>query len=191
MNSRSAANWDEFKNKADKLYRLLFYFAVGITSDEEQADMIVTEQLFQCWSKRDDPENLKVKQTLYVTIRNDCLDYVRKRKAANERDKQWVLENMSAEEDPFLHSGIVQAEMMQKIKEWVQMLPPQTREVIDGLYLKGIPAKELAMLLGKEVSTLHTLKYRGLRRLRELGKGHNLPLLFFLCMILNSIDKNF
>jgi len=94
--------------------------------------MIVTEQLFQCWSKRDDPENLKVKRKLYVTIKNDCLDYIRKRKAANEREKQWVLENMSAEEDPFLHSGIVQAEMMQKIKEWVQMLPPQTRGLPAG-----------------------------------------------------------
>jgi RNA polymerase sigma factor (sigma-70 family) len=93
---------------------------------------------------------------------------------------------MSAEEDPFLHTGIVQAEIMQRVKELVQMLPPQTREIIDGLYLKGIPTKELALKLGIEVSTLHTLKYRGLRRLRELTKGKNLPLLFFLCMILSD-----
>jgi RNA polymerase sigma-70 factor (ECF subfamily) len=184
MNSQSAASWDEFKNKADKLYHLLFYFAVGITSDEEQSNIIVTEQLLQYWLSGADLENLAVKRKLYVIIRNDCVDYVRKRKADNERDKQWVLENMAAEEDPFLHSGIVQAELMQKVKEWVQMLPPQTREIIDGLYLKGIPAKELAQKLGIEVSTLHTLKYRGLRRLRELGQGNNLPLLFFLCMIL-------
>jgi len=160
------------------------FYSIGITSDEEQSDMIVTEQLFQYWLKGADPESLAVKRKLYVTIKNDCVDYVRKRKADNERDKQWVLENMSTEEDPFLHSGIVQAELMQKVKEWVQMLPPQTREIIDGLYLKGIPAKDLAQKLGIEVSTLHTLKYLGLRRLRELGKGNNLPLLFFLCMIL-------
>lgn len=143
MNNQSAASWDEFKKKADKLYYLLFYFAFGITSDEEQADMFVTEQLFQCWQDGADPEALAVKRKLYVTIRNDCLDYVRKRKADNERDKQWVLENMAAEEDPFLHSGIVQAELMQKIKEWVQMLPPRRAKSSTVSICKGSRPKNL------------------------------------------------
>jgi hypothetical protein len=69
MNSRSAASWGEFKNKADKLYHLLFYFAVSITSDEEQAKMIVTEQLFQCWQDGTDPESLAVKRNYMLLSR--------------------------------------------------------------------------------------------------------------------------
>jgi RNA polymerase sigma-70 factor (ECF subfamily) len=179
MKDQSAADWKSFQRfKADhfeRLYPRLFYYASHITDEEYHANRFVCDQLYQCWASGVDLGKISELKKLYVAIRNKCIDYIRKREADRKREEIWTLGNLYGEDG--LSSLHVEAELLGMVKRWVDTLPPGQQEVIKLIFFEGLSAKEVAGKLGISTSTVSTQKIEGLKKMQELARKHNLPLL--------------
>ena len=100
-------------------------------------------------------------------VKNAALSYLRSRQRENERYKQ--MEREEAEEQVF-HS-LVEEETNQLLIHAINLLPAQTAHVM-RLALSGYSNKEIALLVNVSVNTVKTLKYGGVRKLREYFESH-------------------
>jgi RNA polymerase sigma-70 factor (ECF subfamily) len=97
--------------------------------------------------------------------RNSALDHVRGR-------RQIPVEEVRTSDEGHVQTGF---ERSQSLKEALEMLPPEQREVLILRHIAGLSPGEIADLLGKTEGSIHGLHHRGrgaLRAgLRELDAG--------------------
>src|ERR1043165_4743795 len=83
----------------NEYYTQLQYFAERLVSNREEAQDIVITVFRKFWSLKDNfQSNNNIKAFLYITIRNQCLDYLRYRQRFNEVKREYESHLLSAEE---------------------------------------------------------------------------------------------
>ena len=104
-----------------------------------------------------------LKNFLYVTIRNACLNYIRDEEAKNR-----YLEAQAKEENTEnFEEEIILSEVYQELANAVADLPEECRKVFELCYFQGKDNSEAAEILGISVNTVRTQKARGKKILRE------------------------
>jgi RNA polymerase sigma factor (sigma-70 family) len=73
-------------------------------------------------------------------------------------------ERLSREVDPALAAQ--DAELLERLVELVELLPPSQREALD-LWAEGFRYAEIASILGRQEGHVRVLVHRGLKTLRE------------------------
>ena len=136
--------------------------------DKDTAQDITQDVLSKFWENREQYKDVKsLDDFLFVMVKNAALSYLRSRQRENERYKQ--MEREEAEEQVF-HS-LVEEETNQLLIHAINLLPAQTAHVM-RLALSGYSNKEIALLVNVSVNTVKTLKYGGVRKLREYFESH-------------------
>lgn len=136
--------------------------------DKDTAQDITQDVLSKFWENREQYKDVKsLDDFLFVMAKNAALSYLRSRQRENERYKQ--MEREEAEEQVF-HS-LVEEETNQLLIHAINLLPAQTAHVM-RLALSGYSNKEIALLVNVSVNTVKTLKYGGVRKLREYFESH-------------------
>lgn len=131
--------------------------------DKDTAQDITQDVLSKFWENREKYKDIEsLDDFLFIMVRNEALDYLRARKRENERYNR--LEWQEAEEQTF--HALVEEETNQLLVHAVNRLPAQTAHVI-RLALSGYSNKEIALLVGVSINTVKTLKYGGIRKLKE------------------------
>ena len=131
--------------------------------DKDTAQDIAQNVLSRFWENREKYKDVEsLDDFLFVMVKNEALDYLRSRKRERERYSQ--LEWEEAEEQTF-HT-LVEEETNQLLVHAINQLPPQTAHVM-RLALSGYSNKEIALLVNVSINTVKTLKYSGVRKLRE------------------------
>jgi RNA polymerase sigma-70 factor (ECF subfamily) len=158
-------------------YAPLTYFAFKLLEGDHQAEEIAAEAFVKLWNHRDRlSEEGSIKAWLYSTVRNACLDELRKvkRMAVNEEGLRYIQPHTEA---PVLQR-LIQSETLSQILQTLKNLPPKCSQVFQLFYLQGKSHEEIARQLNISPHTVRNQKLRAIRLIRE--KMRILWLLIFL-----------
>lgn len=160
---------------------MLIRFAEKFVSGFFAEDM-VHDVFLKLWDKQVFrlPEN-DLKRILYVSVRNACLDYLRRVNTEQEildrRALQLKLDELDffeASDELFMRKDLLD-QLMKKVAE----LPERSQQIFRMSYLEGLKAAEIAERLDLSVRTVENLLYRSLLYLRR-----NCSNLFWLIFLL-------
>ena len=133
----------------------LHHFARVITRSNETAEEIVEDVFVKLWSNRhkiDEIANLTV--YLYVAVKNRSLN------AVSQQASQLLhapFDDLEIETGPLAtdpYSLLVTAEMMQKMREAVEALPPRCKMIFKLVREDGLRHKEVAEILNIAINTV-------------------------------------
>ncbi|HEY4148336.1 MAG TPA: RNA polymerase sigma-70 factor [Chitinophagaceae bacterium] len=133
----------------------LHHFARVITRSNETAEEIVEDVFVKLWSNRHkitEIDNLTV--YLYVAVKNRSLN------AVSQQASQLLhapFDDLEIETGPIAadpYSLLVTAEMMQKMREAVEALPPRCKMIFKLVREDGLRHKEVAEILNIAINTV-------------------------------------
>lgn len=156
-----------FKHVFLQRYPSLRLFAARFVPDEAEADDLVEEVFVRLWQKGFDFNDYDhLKASLYRQLRNDCLNLLKLRKRAEERNRFFVAESMAHDADYL--SAITRTETIAQLHRAISSLPQQMGKVIRYSYLDGLSNQEVADKMGTSLQTVKNQKRKALALLRGI-----------------------
>lgn len=158
-------------------YAPLCYFASRYIENPEIGEDLVQDVFTLLIEKKAYFESeLHLKNFLYISVKNSCLNYIRKE---NSRERYLAYKAREEdEEDNFVHN-IVATEVYKELAEAITNLPTECRKVFELCYFEGLDNEKAAEQLGVSVNTIKAQKYRGKKILKETLRDL-FPLFLFL-----------
>jgi RNA polymerase sigma-70 factor (family 1) len=147
-------------------YLPLTYFAQRLLKSREAAEDVVEDSFIKLWERRQLLESTAaIRGYLYATVRNACIDLLRreKRKVVYLHEAALTAEK----EEPPLINRVIAAETMHLVYVAVEALPPKCGQVFKLFYLEGKSLNEIAEQLGIATTTVISQKKRALELLRK------------------------
>jgi RNA polymerase sigma-70 factor (family 1) len=170
----------------NEYYSQLQYFAERLVSSREEAQDIVITVFRKFWNIRDNFQtNNNIKAFLYITIRNQCLDFLRYRQRLNEVKKEYESHLLSADELKQSEHLIIESDLINKIYKEVQKLPNRCREIFILTYFKGLKTKEIASVLKISESAVTTQRSLAIKYLKHAFSQEGYV---FFCLVLAGLD---
>ena len=160
-------------------YGSLCYFASRFLKDEEVIEDLVQDVFITLLEKKMFFQSeIHLKNFLYLSIRNSCLNYIR-----SMRSKDWYIASLAYEEwAENFEESIILTEIYRELAAAVEKLPEECRKVFQLCYFQGLDNESAAQELGLSVNTVKAQKARGKKILRE-----NLKDILPLLMLLNPL----
>lgn len=168
---------EAFRKLFTEFYTSLCLFAKRFVGEEEIAQDIVQEAFLKYWDRHADFDDYhKIKSFLYIVVRHDCLNQLRR-----------TIKNTGTEElaflgtEDFFHYQVMEEETYRILHHSVESLPPQMRKVIH-FTLKGLKNAEIAQEMNISEHAVHAYKKEAYKKLKLSLREHYylLCLLFFL-----------
>jgi RNA polymerase sigma-70 factor, ECF subfamily len=143
------------------------YLRARTTSDDEAAELtaVTFERAFVAMPRYRSITEAGPLPWLLRIARNAAID------AARRRGRDRALDALPPERlpadavDP--EAALVGAEELQRVRELVLRLPEPQRDAVILRYASGLPAREIAAVIGRSQSATEKLLVRGLARLKE------------------------
>jgi RNA polymerase sigma-70 factor (ECF subfamily) len=150
-----------------RYYRPLVDFALSYIPYRALAEEVVSDVFIKIWERRKtitQIQNLRV--YLYVSTKNTALNYLDRQK----RNEFLNLDELRHEEpSPFLDPEqiMISAEMMKRIKQAIQSLPPRCKLVFKLVREDELPYREVAEILDISIKTIDNQLAIALRKISE------------------------
>lgn len=160
------------KKEFDTLFRTyyspLLMFALQYIDDADDAADIVTAAYEDLWKNFAVIEEATVKSYLYVSVRNLCIDTLRRRKC-HERYVEFVAftSSIAGNTDKDFDNGYKQG----LVRKLFDMLKPPTSDILRACYIDGKKYKEVAEEMEISVSTVKKHIIKALKIVREMRKN--------------------
>ncbi|MDP3452244.1 MAG: sigma-70 family RNA polymerase sigma factor [Bacteroidales bacterium] len=150
-----------FKALFSEFYASQVMFSIKIVGNKQDAEDIVQEVFLSIWKSNSSFKNeIAFRAYLYLSTRNKCIDFLRKKRLVNKE----IDVNVISEEEI---DHIVRGEAYMLLYKAIEKLPPQAKRVIVRS-MKGLTVQEVADSLNISVNTVKSLKLRAYRTLRDL-----------------------
>lgn len=149
-----------WREMVPKLYR----FALTYVMNYDVAEDVVQHAFMMLWNKmRTLPDDTVLNAWLYAVVKNACLGYY-KRLNVEDANRMKLTEAL-------IYTGTLEydddSELMEKLQQCLQALPPQQRRVLELKVFKGMSYKEIAEELGVTELTVQTHIKRAYKFIRE------------------------
>lgn len=146
-------------------YTPLCYFASKYLSDRDVVEDLV-QDLFASMLEKDQTFDspLHLKNFLYMSLKNACLNTLRK---GNSRDKYMDYVVKQGDHSEFFLHQIITTEILREIANAVATLPTECRKVFELCYFENFDNEKAADALGISIFTVKAQKARGKKILRE------------------------
>lgn len=144
---------NDFEKMFRANYTRLYYFAYDFTGDAEAGRDIVSEAFVRVWEMlqgRNSHPSKKEEGLLFVTVRNLCSNYLRKRKTS-QRYMQYVKASASIEDETYFSEMDDRIAEMQRV---IGTMPELTRYVVEECSLNGKTYREVAEAMNISTSTV-------------------------------------
>ena len=166
-----------FSRLFDAYYSALCLFANKYLQDMDLARSLVQQVFIDLWTKRERiTVSTSVKSYLYTTVKNRCIDVLRKTKATTEISES--VENLN--QTPF-RDLVEEAELNDRINASINQLPEKCREIFLLCRFEGMKYSEIAEKLGISVKTVEMQMGIALKKLRDsLSDYQMINLLVFI-----------
>jgi len=166
-----------FSRLFDAYYSALCLFANKYLQDMDLARSLVQQVFIDLWTKRERiTVSTSVKSYLYTTVKNRCIDVLRKTKATSEISES--VENLN--QTPF-RDLVEEAELNDRINASINQLPEKCREIFLLCRFEGMKYSEIAEKLGISVKTVEMQMGIALKKLRDsLSDYQMINLLVFI-----------
>jgi len=158
LQEQIARNDDTFAYKElfVSFYNPLLRFAITLVKSKEQAEEVVSDVFINIWEKRkriNSISNLKV--YLFIAVKNTSLNYIsRQNKTLTDDVEQAGIEFKSIYFDP--EQLMVTAEMVARIKDAIEQLPPKCRLIFKLIKEEELKYKDVAEILGLSIKTVES-----------------------------------
>lgn len=180
---------DALQTLLKHFYNPLCLFADRLLADRAAAEDIVGESFIKLWHKRTDFETLQnIKAFMYITVRNACLNYLKRAKRDSLSKKQ--LAYLTGEKEEFILNEMIRAEVLKEIMHEINNLPEQCGKVLKLGYLEGLKNQEIAALLNISVHTVKNQKARAIQLLKLRLGGRDLTSFLLLFSLLRITSDN-
>lgn len=162
----------EFEIFFRKWYMPLGMYAMRIVGDADDAEDLVENTFVKAWQTIQDGKELdNFKSYMYLLVRNECIDFLRKKKTMAD-----VSEIPDVGED-----SIDTSERDARIWKAMDELPEKCREIFLMSKRDGLSNEEIAEELDISIKTVKNQMTKAYSRLREsLSTGHKPFFLPFL-----------
>lgn len=166
-----------FSELFDQYYSALCLFANNYLRDMDLSRSLVQQVFIDLWMKREKISiSTSVKSYLYTTVKNRCIDVLRKEKATTEISES--VENLN--QTPF-RDLVEEAELNDRINTSINQLPKKCREIFLLCRFEGLKYSEIAEKLGISVKTVEMQMGIALKKLRDsLSDYQMINLLVFI-----------
>lgn len=147
------------------LHSRLKQFAYSILKSNEEAEELVSDVFIRIWEKRDQLTTIESPLLyFYTTVKNLALNRINKQKRqVGNQGEDWLVQLNSIYFDP--EQLMMTEEMMRKIRQAVNDLPPRCRIIFKLIKEDGLKYKETAELLQLSIKTVEAQMAIALRRL--------------------------
>ena len=157
----------------------LVLFGGTYIPEKSTCEDIVQNIFLKLWNDRKTLEiENSLKSYLLKAVRNYCLDELRHRRIIDEH-VAYELKSGSIDIDT-TENYILYSDLCRQLKNALEQLPPQEREVFEMSRLENIKYQEIANRLNISVRTVEVRISKALKQLRILLKDFYLLLFFFL-----------
>lgn len=147
-------------------YKALVRFSMTFVEERETAEEVVSDVMMKMWEKRktlSSIENLRV--YLYISTKNTSLNYLSKK-----RLQVVSLDNLTIDfPSPALNPEqlMITAEMVRRINNAVNSLPPRCKLVFRLVKEDGLPYRDVAQILNVSIKTIDNQLAIALRKISE------------------------
>ena len=155
-----------FRQIFDALFSNLTKFSFSFVHSKEAATEIVDELFVQLWVKRDDIMKINdLRVYLYTATKNASLNYISKKaKQIEVEPYENLIVQMTDVVSP--EQIMITKEMLQKIKEAVDSLPPRCKLIFKFVREDGLSYSEVAEILGLSIKTIDAQMVIAVSRIR-------------------------
>lgn len=162
-------------------YRNLCLFARQYIRENEKVEDLVQDVFLNIWEKGElNASDSQVKNYLYTSVRNRCLNYIRDHRKFEDHTEHIPVDHAH-------ESGRIEYRELEKlIRVTIESLPEKCREVFELSRFREMKYQEIADSLGISVKTVEAQMTKALRVLREKLSGYTNGLFAIL-----TIFKNF
>jgi RNA polymerase sigma-70 factor (ECF subfamily) len=151
-----------FRKVYEDYYARLCFYAGKFLHDSEQARSVVQEVFVALWVKKENLNvNYSIKAYLFNSVRNACIDYLRK-----EKSYHGALAELT-QEDTVSSDHMEVAELNARINSAIQSLPEKCREIFVLCRFEELKYAEIAEKLGISVKTVEMQMGIALKKLRN------------------------
>lgn len=146
-------------------YGSLCYFAFQLIADKSIAEDLVQDAFVAYWSNKENVSShpLAIKDFLYTSVRNSCLNLIRRKKVLERYLNSRTETDFS--EEKIVHK-IIESELIEKLYQAINTLPDGCKKVFKLGYLEGLSNTKIAETLNISVNTVRAQKQRGLKALK-------------------------
>jgi RNA polymerase sigma-70 factor (family 1) len=155
-----------FRQIFDALFYNLTKFSFSFVHSKEVATEIVDELFVQLWIKRADIMKINdLRVYLYTATKNASLNYISKKAKQIEVEPY---ENLQVQMTDLVSPEqiMITKEMLQKIKEAVDTLPPRCKLIFKFVREDGLSYAEVAEILGLSIKTIDAQMVIAVSRIR-------------------------
>ena len=155
-----------FRQIFDALFSNLTKFSFSFVHSKEAATEIVDELFVQLWIKRADIMKINdLRVYLYTATKNASLNYISKKAKQIEVEPY---ENLIVQMTDLVSPEqlMITKEILQKIKEAVDSLPPRCKLIFKFVREDGLSYSEVAEILGLSIKTIDAQMVIAVSRIR-------------------------
>lgn len=149
-------------------YQTLCHYAWQYLGDIEASKDVVHDVFSNFHQKEMTKVNQQsadhIKNHLYLSVKNSCIDLLRKKKS---EINYWNRTPFNEASDESIELKIIQSEVFVAVYKVIGELPESCREVFKKAYLEGLSNAEIAAQLGLSINTIKTQKQRGLKYVKS------------------------
>ncbi|MGB7925386.1 MAG: sigma-70 family RNA polymerase sigma factor [Pyrinomonadaceae bacterium] len=157
----------------DSTSRLIYGLVLRILNEASTAEEVMLDVYMQVWRQASNYDATRGAPLAWLTTiaRSRAID--RLRSGSQERHLKQPLESAAASIAPGASAEdfTVASEMQKLVREALDTLPPEQREVIEWAYYGGLSHSEIAVKLGQPLGTIKTRTRLGMMKLREALKS--------------------
>lgn len=147
----------------DEYYQIMGSFAMKYVKEQETAEDIVNDVVFEMYSNRKNfPDIVSLKSFLFTSIKNKSLNYLRHRKA---RDR-YLHDPEGSNDTEFFLDNIIEEEIYYLMQKAITELPDKIQEIYK-LSLSGKSNEAIATQLHLTLDSVKAYKKRGKQMLKE------------------------
>lgn len=169
-----------FRQLFDHFYPALYNFTQKLTGDPDEAKDIVShtfQKLFQRHNLFETDANIKA--FLYITARNNSLNYLHAQKTKNNRQREYARE--MSDDTLLQYDYEIMDRLVDKVNAAIENLPEECCKIFKLLYYKQMKPAEIAALLQISINTVYVQKNRAIRALRLVLVDDLMAIAWLLC----------
>lgn len=175
MFSFREGNKEAFRWVYDRMVRPLTYFVENIIHSQVDVEDIVANAFYKLFHARANMRSYEhVKRWLYVTVRNESIDYLRAK--TRQKESRHDLAYLDSNIEEHAETERVRTVLLQDIYQEIERLPKQRKTILRYYFFEQKNTSEIAEIMQLSPQTVLNHKTKALDALRKSSLRLKWPL---------------
>jgi RNA polymerase sigma-70 factor (ECF subfamily) len=151
----------------DKYYEPLYLFARKLVYNSDIANDVVQSVFIKIWEKSSKIHlTHSLKNYLFISVKNECLQYLRSLKIRDKNNRSWALAYIEAMNIDSMDESL--DELMAQIRLLIEKLPRQCKTIYKYRAFYGYKYTDIAGLMNTTESVVKVQMHRANKKLKEM-----------------------